>query len=169
MLDAMRSCRFLLFVIAALGVACTSASPATPPACVAYEPAAALDLSQPVVRFRADVQPIFAQSCAFTSCHGSRGGLAGGVYLSGAAAEAADLRASLVGVAAPELPTMPLVTAGDPKASFLMRKLDGDSCLLASSCKDHDCGEAMPRTGELLPVAARDVVRRWIAQGAKDD
>lgn len=161
--------RFAALPLAVAFVACSSAGTKTPPACAAYEVPAGVDLLQPVVRFRTDVQPIFAQSCAFTSCHGNRGGLAGGVYLSGAATDATDMHAALVGAPSPELPTMALVKAGDPKSSYLMRKLDGDSCLLTADCKDHDCGEAMPRTGDLLPASARDVVRRWIAQGAKDD
>ena len=153
----------------ALAAACSSPAPQSPPVCAAYTSPSGLDLTQPLVRFRADVQPIFAQSRAFSSCHGSRGGLGGGVYLGGAAAEAADVRAGLVSVSAPELPQMALVKPGAPEASYLMRKLDGDACLLRADCKDHDCGEAMPRTGDLLPIATRDVVRRWIAQGAKDD
>lgn len=150
-------------------LACSSTK-ATPQECSAYETPAGFDATQPAVHFRADVLPIFTQSCAFTSCHGNRGGLAGGVFLGTKDnTDPAEVRNNVVGVPAPELASMPLVSPGDPKNSFLMRKLDGDQCLLDAQCKDKSCGETMPRTGDQLPVADRDKIRRWIAQGAKDD
>lgn len=144
----------------------------TPPVeCKPYVVPASTDLQQPQVKLRADLMPLFAQSCGFSSCHGNAGGGSSGVFL-GAKDGTTDpgvVRQSLVGVAAPQLPSMPLVTPGDPSKSYLMRKLDGDQCVFDAQCTDKSCGQAMPRTGEVLPVSERDKVRRWIAQGAKDD
>lgn len=151
----------------------TSCGEPTPekPVCVDYVVPAGLDLQKSEVRFRAEIVPIFVQSCAFTSCHGRETGGSAGLFLGlkDSTFDAARVRQSLVAVAATELRAMSLVSAGDPEASYLMRKLDGDHCLLDAQCEKGDCGAGMPRTGELLPVADRDRVRRWIAQGAKDD
>lgn len=133
--------------------------------CNDYQPPPSLDLQAPAVSFAADVMPIFARSCAFTSCHGLRGN-ANGVYLGN---DAAAVHQALVDVRASHLPTMALVARGNPRDSFLMRKLDGSQCVLDPQCIDGDCGDSMPRREELLPIEMRDTVRRWIAQGAKND
>jgi len=65
---------------------------------------------------------------------------------------------------------MPLVTASDPSKSYLMHKLDGDQCQYNAECSGQSCLSLMPSGGtQLLPVATRDVVRRWIAQGAQNN
>jgi hypothetical protein len=61
------------------------------------------------------------------------------------------------------------VKPGDPRESFLMRKLDGSHCVLDGQCAGGNCGQSMPRDDESLPIDARDKIRRWIAQGAKND
>jgi hypothetical protein len=68
-----------------------------------------------------------------------------------------------------KLPSMLEVKPGDPKNSFLMRKLDGDHCVLDAQCQGSTCGDSMPNKEEQLSVDERDRVRRWIAQGAKND
>ena len=51
----------------------------------------------------------------------------------------------------------------------VMHKLDGDSCLNDKECTNGTCGDSMPDEGTILDVTVRDTVRRWIAQGAKDN
>lgn len=133
--------------------------------CKDYEPPASFDAQNPKVSFSKDVVPIFKQSCAFTSCHGLEGS-SNGVYLG---QDQAKVHQGLVDVRASELPTMPFVKAGDPRGSYLMRKVDGSQCTLDAQCVDKSCGQTMPRGEGLLPVETRDTIRRWIAQGAKND
>ncbi len=133
-------------------------------ACVKYESHA--DLTQPKVTFRANVAPLLAAACAFSACHGNESGGNQGVYLGGNPSRAVR---ALVGVGSTELTTMKLVQAGDPNQSYLQHKLDGDACQFDAACTDRDCLAPMPRDGALLSEAERDVFRRWIAQGAKDD
>ncbi len=130
-------------------------------------PPASFDPQTPSVAFARDVKPIFKQSCAFTSCHGSLSGSSNGVFLGGE--DPQRVHAAIVGVKATKLPTMALVEPADPRASFLLRKMDGSHCVLDAQCTGGDCGQVMPRNGETLPVESRDTVRRWIAQGAKND
>ncbi|MBX3230365.1 MAG: hypothetical protein KIT84_03475 [Labilithrix sp.] len=134
--------------------------------CRDYTPPASFDPNVPV-SLKNDVKPIFANSCAFSTCHGSTAGDPNGVFLGGE--NASTIRAGLVDVASGQLPSMPFVKPGDPRSSYLMRKMDGSHCVLDAQCKDGTCGDSMPRGEEPLDVAARDTVRRWIAQGAKDD
>jgi hypothetical protein len=130
--------------------------------------APAADLATRPASFEADVAPIFAKSCAFSSCHGSKGSGNHGVFLAarGSAEDAAAVKTSLLS-ASHALASMPYVTPGDPEHSFLLRKLDGNLCALDAQCAGGSCGKSMPEGNALLPEASRDAVRRWIAQGAK--
>lgn len=134
--------------------------------CNDYTPPASFDPSSPAVSFSKDVMPVFSTSCAFSSCHGSLSGDANGVYLG---SDAAKVHAEIVGIRSGELPTMSFVEPGDPEKSYLLRKMDGSHCVLDPECTGSSCGDAMPKGEDLLPVEVRDVVRRWIAQGAKND
>jgi hypothetical protein len=134
--------------------------------CSDYEPPPGFDPSKPAVSFSRDVMPVITQSCAFSTCHGSNIGPANGVFLG---RDPARVHAAIVGVKAGELPAMPFVTPGNPRESFLMRKIDGSQCVLDDRCKDGDCGDSMPKNTSPLEVERRDIVRRWIAQGAKND
>jgi hypothetical protein len=95
---------------------------------------------------------------------------------------AAAVVKSIVGVIAAEEPMMMLVTAGDPTHSYLMHKMDGDQCTLATQCNAGEykaaypnCGGIMPQpippqtTSNLLAPSDRDVVRAWIKQGAQSN
>jgi hypothetical protein len=148
-------------------LACGSDSGGSDPqVCVAHTTPPPAALASPPASFETDVAPTLAQSCAFSSCHGSR--LAGanhGVYL-GAKADPASVKAALIGQSK-ALPTMPYVTPGDPEKSFLLHKLDGDLCILETSCVGGKCGEQMPSGNAALADDKRDAIRRWIAQGAK--
>jgi hypothetical protein len=73
-------------------------------------------------------------------------------------------------------PSMQIVDPGKPATSFLMRKLDGCWSGLdgAGQCMPLEmgptpCGETMPFGGMLLDAAERDLVRRWIFQGAQNN
>jgi len=127
-------------------------------------PPPSFDPSAPVVSFKTDVFPIFGFSCAFSTCHGSTAGSSNGIFLGGNKPE--TVRTNLVDVPAPELPSMAFVKAGDPRNSYLMRKLDGSNCVLDAQCTDGDCGDSMPQNEDKLAIEQRDLVRRWIAQGA---
>lgn len=135
-------------------------------ACNDHAPPASFDAQSPKVSFAKDVMPVF-ESCAFTSCHGAAFSNANGVYLG--SKDPAATHGRLVDVRSSELPTMSFVTPGDPTQSYLMRKLDGSQCLLDARCTGGTCGVAMPRDSGLLSEDERNVVRRWIAQGAKND
>ena len=134
--------------------------------CVDYAPPAGFDAKTPSVSFANDVMPIFGQSCAFSTCHGSSTGPANGVFLG---KDPARVYAAIVGVRGDELQSMPFVTAGDPRQSYLMRKMDGSQCALDAMCTGGSCQGSMPKNEDSLDLATRDIVRRWIAQGAKND
>jgi hypothetical protein len=154
--------------LAAFSSSCTSSSGSSSGAtCNDYQPPAGFDTATPVVSFANDVMPIFGQSCAFSTCHGASTGTANGVFLG---KDAARVYTAIVDVRGDELPTMPFVKPGDPRASYLMRKMDGSQCALDAQCAGGSCQLSMPKNAiSLLEVAQRDIVRRWIAQGAKQN
>jgi hypothetical protein len=123
--------------------------------------------------------PIFQASCATSeACHQGMNGStvpAMSLLYLGAGAGASPppnpvlVYATLL-TASHELPTMNYVTPHDPAHSFLMHKMDGDMCQFENDCSiipasPTPCGVVMP-----VPCALaddqRDIVRRWIAQGA---
>ena len=66
------------------------------------------------------------------------------------------------------------VVPGDPANSFMMHKLDGDQCTMATDCATGmtmytDCGQQMPYSSPALDDATRDTIRRWISQGAQNN
>jgi hypothetical protein len=89
--------------------------------------------------------------------------------------DAAQVLSGLVGQPAIEDPKMNLITAGDPEHSFLMHKLDYDECQFASDCNPPknplflNCGAGMPYVSGVVDTDTRDNIRRWIAQGAKNN
>lgn len=154
-------CASCTFLAACSSSPSAATSDAGASGCATYAVPASFDPAV-AVSFERDVFPLFGKSCAFSACHGLANKR---LYLGGS--DPAAARAALVNVAASAAPTLHLVEPGDPAKSFLLRKLDGDACSLVGTCKDGDCGDTMPPRGELLPVASRDLVRRWIGQGAK--
>jgi hypothetical protein len=141
--------------------------------CPAYQVPAGTDLTTPIVSFKTDVMPIFNANCGASSCHGAATSTPGFIFLGSEAAAGSDastVAAGLVGKFASELSAIPIVTAGDPTKSYIMHKLDGDQCLYDSQCVGGSCLAEMPNgLGHPLAATTRDVVRRWIAQGAKND
>ncbi|HUJ61850.1 MAG TPA: hypothetical protein VLX92_25270 [Kofleriaceae bacterium] len=138
--------------------------------CPLYVVPSTTDLMSPAVSFKSDVMPIFNHSCGSTICHGTTSSPQGGLFLgqeSAMTADASTVYANLVGKPSGELSGMAFVSADDPGNSYLMHKLDGDQCAYESACTGGSCMHLMPSDGsEPLPVATRDTVRRWIAQGA---
>lgn len=76
-------------------------------------------------------------------------------------------------------PSMSIIKASDPANSFLLYKIDGSfpstpdnsevTCSTLTCAADMSCGGAMPSGGPALSSTDRDTIRRWIAQGAKND
>jgi hypothetical protein len=159
-------------LLASAASGCSSPSSGGP-SCTTYDPGS-IDLQNPKVSFKNDVViGVFNKSCGLsTSCHGSATSSQQGLFLGDknkAGADSSAVRTGIVGVKATEIASMPVVTAGDPKTSYLMHKMDGDNCTLNAQCVGGDCQSTMPQGVDLLPPENRDVVRRWIAQGAQDN
>ena len=163
----MRSLLLASLFASAFALSCSSSEGGPDPgACVDYTPPASFDAQNPKVSFKTDVMPILKQSCQFSSCHGNAGNK-NFVYLGGT--DTAAIIAGIVNVKATAAPGMSYVTPNDPRASFLMRKMDGSQCAMNAECKAKDCGASMPKDSTPLPIDTRDKVRRWIAQGAQDN
>ena len=158
---------FSMLSMLALAAPLAGCSSDTERSCKDYAPPSSFDPQTPRVSFAKDVMPIFAESCAFTSCHGSPTGSTNGVFLGGG--DPQRVHEAIVDVRSTMLPTMSFVRAGDPRESFLLRKIDGSHCALDAQCTGAHCGDPMPRNAAPLPLEARDAIRRWIAQGAKND
>jgi hypothetical protein len=114
-----------------------------------------------------DVAPLLSASCAFSSCHG--GTTPPGFVRLGPASRVSpqEVRANLVDQPAHAHPDLRLVVPGDVEASFLLRKLEGRFEDLP--CWPHDCGERMPQRNLALGKRQLDILRNWVAQGAKAD
>jgi hypothetical protein len=141
------------------------------------------DLTTPTVSFATDVQPTFNSSCSLSTpgtCHALQP--AGNstpwlVYLGNpmGGVDAGQVLSGLVGQPAEEDPGMSLIKAGDPENSYLMHKLDYDQCQFSAPCNDtknqvfFNCGVGMPYQSGILDPTTRDNIRRWIAQGAKNN
>jgi len=104
----------------------------------------------------ADVQRILARSCALGGCHLSAPG-AGDLVLDG------GWIAAMVGVPSKQNPAMPLVTAGDPRRSWLVTKLRRPFC--SAGCTQ-GCGGPMP-PGEPVTPAELAIIVGWIEGGAR--
>jgi hypothetical protein len=159
--------RLLLIASMACAVLVTGCPKDDGEVCADYTPPASFDAQNPKVSFSKNVMPIFKPSCAFTNCHGLMGS-SNGVFL-GEGSGPGAVHANIVGRRSSKMQSMDLVKPGDPRESFMMRKLDGSHCVLEAQCTNGDCGDSMPRREELLPIEERDTIRRWIAQGAKND
>jgi hypothetical protein len=130
------------------------------------------------VSFRDEVVPVFEQSCGLTlGCHGDPSSPTDALgyrpYLASPAPGPSDpdlAIANIVGQASTQAEGMDLVAPGAPEKSYLMHKMDGthDSCADVQ-CVDGDCKSVMPQNLEPIERASRDVVRRWILQGAESN
>ena len=130
------------------------------------------------VSFELDVMPIFQRSCGISDvCHGNPNTTAKDrPYLgpkSGTAASA-DQRAEVilqnVGVDSTKALGMKIVQPNNAQASFMMHKLDQNfECGGLVGCSGAQCGDPMPLNGPILADAERDIIRRWIQQGAQNN
>jgi hypothetical protein len=102
-------------------------------------------------------------SCSTRSCHG--GGEKPPIL--SARSDPSALRAALVGIRAEERSDLVYVHPGDPLGSYVMNKVDGR--LHDRACSEVDCGDPMPLDNPPLQEDARQVIRTWIAQGARDN
>jgi hypothetical protein len=163
----------LLLLVSLLGAAVAASSCSSdPPAntCTQYAVPPGTDLTKPTVSYGTEVLPLFKRSCGLSSsCHSSPTGQRVFLGATNVTMSNTETRAKIVNVKAAALTSMDYVKPGDPVNSFLMRKMDGDLCPLKGQCVAGDCGKSMPENADLLPVAERDLVRRWIAQGAPDN
>jgi hypothetical protein len=143
------------------------------------------DLMTPTVSFAQSVQPLFNMSCSLSTpgtCHALQnpGNTTPWLVYLGAVTGTVDAGAvlsGLVGKPAAEDPSMDLIKAGDPENSYLMHKLDYDQCQFSAACNAQlhvnpqfqACGQGMPYFSGILDTDTRDNIRRWIAQGAKNN
>jgi hypothetical protein len=139
------------------------------------------DGTSKATHFKADVLPILQNSCGLASvCHGVESPSDPAQHFFGPNKDttATDDQIALifeqsVGKASVKNPDMQVIKPGDPKASFIMYKLDmvvdGEACETLTCAGDKSCGTEMPQGGPQLEAAKRDTIRRWIAQGAKND
>ena len=153
-------------------------------ACFDY---AGFDGTTPATTFRADVLPLFVRSCGLsTSCHGDPSSPNDAATMgrrqflgppATMASEVTDMQIDAIFAANVNKDSvkgagMKVIAPGSPDQSFLMHKMDG-LCGAELKCEGvgagTGCGETMPQKASILPQAERDVVRRWIAQGAKND
>lgn len=167
------------------------------PACGRCEaPAPSLDLSTPEVSFQKDVFPVLRASCTASKCHGTPPGTdptltypALDLYLGPPLDDTATptdvtLYARIVAdlkKTSRIAKGRSIVSPGAPDKSFLIDKLyacqshRGLSCEVTftgvSHCPDSACGDPMPPRDQPRQLSAeeRDVIRRWIAQGARDN
>jgi hypothetical protein len=67
---------------------------------------------------------------------------------------------------------MDVIKAGDPANSFMLYKLDATpdvNCSVLTCAANMTCLLPMPYDDAQLSLATRDIIRRWITQGAKND
>jgi hypothetical protein len=109
----------------------------------------------PDVSFARDVFPLFS-SCGGAGCHAGRA-----AQLDLDLATSAAAYRTLVGVDAEQCSgPKQRVTAGDVTGSYLLNKLTG-----IGMCS----GSIMPKADGVLSAAQLDVIRAWIANGARND
>ena len=99
----------------------------------------------------AQVNEVFAVSCAFSGCH-SGGEPAADLSLEG------DFADNIVGVDSGQRPDFKLVDPGNPNDSYLLIKVRGD---------DEIVSQQMP-PGAPLSAEQVEIIRAWIASGAKE-
>jgi hypothetical protein len=135
------------------------------------------DGATPEVSLRADVLPILQTSCALAgaTCHGDVANTLPGQHYLGenntvdmSDDQIADVLAANVNAASVKGGSMRVIAPNDPENSFLMAKVDG-LCASNLACTGGDCGDPMPQASDPLPADQKDIIRRWIAQGAQDN
>lgn len=178
----------LALTSAVVSASCSAEEPTEPsckpPACPFDYASVVLDT--PDVSFESDVFPILRRSCGLSSvCHGSETSSAAKLYLGPKKSDTVTVIDTVLyqkiidGVAnvpSKTAPEMDLIEPGDPSKSFLMLKMDGCHDVAGLACTPQPksksgakCGDRMPQGNSSLCADDRDVIRRWIAQGAAND
>jgi hypothetical protein len=108
------------------------------------------------VSFVRQVQPILTHDCAVTGCHVPGNPMAGLILAQGFA------YTQLVGRSATEMPSAQRVKPTDTSASFFFQKI---------ILNPPPVGWQMPApaTGSVLSDHEKDLIKRWIEQGAVDN
>lgn len=107
------------------------------------------------VELAAHVQPLFSSHC--TACH------AGAGAPDGLELTAGDAHGHTVGVSAAQLPSMDLISPGDPDDSYLVHKIQGTHLTVGGAAN------RMPLGAAALRPQSIDLIRRWAAEGALDN
>ena len=96
---------------------------------------------------------VFTPSCASVNCHKGSSSQYGLDLSSGLA------YSNLVNVPSGQAPTLNLVTRGNPNQSYLVQKIEGTA----------EIGDQMPLNGPALNTDLQQLLRNWIAEGAKNN
>ena len=96
---------------------------------------------------------VFTPSCASVNCHKGSSSQYGLDLSNGLA------YANLVNVPSGQVPTLNLVTRGNPNQSYLVQKIEGTA----------DIGDQMPLNGQPLNTDLQQLLRNWIAEGARNN
>ena len=96
---------------------------------------------------------VFTPSCASVNCHKGSSSQYGLDLSSGTA------YSNLVNVPSGQVPTLNLVTRGNPNQSYLVQKIEGTA----------DIGDQMPLNGQPLNTDLQQLLRNWIAEGARNN
>ena len=107
------------------------------------------------VCFERDIQPIFTSNCALSGCHAGTSPQQGQNLSDGLAYQ------NIVNVESHERPGMMRVLPSQPDSSYLVHKIQGDQASVGGS------GGQMPLGGTPLGQQTIDLIRAWIAAGAK--
>jgi hypothetical protein len=173
-LRAVACCLFFATSVIALG--CSSKEESPP----AEECPAGYDADEEEVQPKfSDIQSkIMEHSCSFVkSCHGEAKD--GNLFLGHRTFTSHEYWEQLIDVPGTEAPDARRVVPFKPEQSLLYAKLTGDfSQVACNECKprfdddpecDSPCGDLMPHAGCPLSSRRVEVIRQWIADGAKDD
>jgi len=135
--------RWLLpwLILTAILLTCSEKKEPTEPGVVKEDPS-----------FSRDIQPIFNLHCGLAGCHGAEPGAAGLNLSAGRA------YVNLVNIPSVEVPALLRVAPGDPENSYLVIKIEGRQTV----------GERMP-VGGILSDQAIQLIRNWVAKGAKNN
>ncbi len=144
-----------------------------PPVCPV--PGEQFDAAGASPSFAEDVVPIFLRSCGGLLCHEGRTRPPGDLFLG-------DLRAGLepgdldeiarqLWLPAKAAPQIRRIEPGSSERSYLMLKMDGCQNRTSLECNGAPvafgpCGNSMPLNSRRRPTEERDLIRRWIAEGA---
>jgi hypothetical protein len=101
-----------------------------------------------------DIQPIWDRNCTNTFCHDARGSSEGLSLIKGVA------YGQIVNETSGQALGLDLIEPLDPARSYLLHKLENTQLTAGGS------GFSMPRGRTLLPLETRQLVARWILEGA---